>query len=202
MKKISLIISLIVLMANGYAQEIETLMIRDRQSKISYSGFGGPLLGVTQINKELGLTIGGKGGVVVNKKYAFGGIGFGMVNSPEFTGNNLSGNTNAQLQMSYGAGGVFFEYIFNIENLIHFSIPVNIMAGGIHIYDDNAETEIESSAFFIIEPGINIDLNVSKHYTQSLYISYRQALGSSLINLDDKNISGLNIGLIFKFGFR
>jgi hypothetical protein len=201
MKKTSLIISLIILMANGYAQEIETLMTKDRQSTTSYIGYGGPLLGTTQINKELGLTIGGRGGVVVNKKYAFGGIGFGMVNSPEFTGNNLSDNTNVQLQMSYGAGGVFIEYIFNIENLIHFSIPLNIMAGRINIYDKKAETEIESSAFFIIEPGINIDLNVSKHYTQSLYMSYRQALGSSLINLDDKNISGLNIGLIFKFGY-
>lgn len=199
MKKVSLIISLIVLMANGYAQEIETLITKDRQSTTSYIGFGGPLLGATQINKDLGVFIGGKGGVVVNKKVALGGIGFGMVNSPDFTGNNLSGNTDAQLQMSYGAGGVFFEYVFNIENLIHFSIPINIMAGGIHIYDDNAETEIESSALFIIEPGINIDINVSKHYTQSLYISYRQALGSSLINLDDKNISRLNIGLIFKF---
>ena len=103
--------------------------------------------------------------------------------------------------MSYGAGGVFFEYVFNIENLIHFSIPLNIMAGGINIYDSKTEIEIESSAFFIIEPGINIDLNVSKHYIQSLYISYRQVLGSSLVNLDDKNISGLNIGLIFKFGY-
>lgn len=201
MKKICLIISLIVLMANGYAQEIETLITKDRQSTTSYFGYGGPLLGATQINNVLGITIGGIGGVVVNKKYAFGGIGFGMLISPEFTGNNLSGNTDAQLQMSYGAGGVFFEYVFNIENLIHFSIPINIMVGGINIYDDKAEIEIESSAFFIIEPGINMNLNVSKHYTQSLYISYRQALGSSLINLDDKNISGLNIGLIFKFGY-
>lgn len=47
------------------------------------------------------------------------------------------------------------------------------MAGSINIYDSKAKIEIESSAFFIIEPGINIDLNVSKHYAQSLYISYR-----------------------------
>ena len=89
MKKISLMISLIVLMANGYVQEIETLMTKDRQSTTSYSGYGGPLIGATQINNELGLTIGGQGGVVVNNKFAFGGIGFGMVNSPEITGNNL-----------------------------------------------------------------------------------------------------------------
>ncbi len=102
--------------------------------------------------------------------------------------------------MSHGAGGVFFEYIFNFENIVHFSIPINIMAGGINIYENNMETEIESSAIFIFEPGINIDLRVSKHYTQSLYLSYKQALGVSLINIEDKNISGLNIGLIFKFG--
>jgi len=184
MKKVSLVITLIVLVAYGYSQEIETLIPNDKQSETSYSGFGGPLVGVTQINNELGIIIGGKGGIVFNDQYAFGGIGFGMVNRPGFTGDNLSDNTNAQLQMSYGAGGVFFEYIFSINNLIQFSIPLNIMAGGININDRNTEAEIESSAFFIIEPGINIDLNISKNYTQSLYISYRHALSCFfLLNL-------------------
>ena len=64
--------------------------------------------------------------------------------------------------MSFGAGGVYFEYIFNFGDIIEFSIPLNLMAGGIKIKESGMETEIESSAFFIIEPGINIDFHVSE----------------------------------------
>ena len=135
-----------------------------------------------------------------NRKFALGGIGFWKINTPGVSGNNLSDNVNAPLQMSYGAGGVFLEYILNSGGLIGFSIPLNLMAGGINIYDYHTNTEIESSEFFIIEPGISFDVNVSKIYTQSLYITYRQAIGSSLINLEDEDISGLNVGLVFNFG--
>jgi len=199
MKKVYFLLSLIVLTASIQAQETETLLNTEQQSVVSYSGYGGPLLLATGINNEFGFCIGGKGGAVFKEKLVFGGIGFGMVNTLEFTGNNLSDNLNTPLEMSFGAGGVFFEYIFNFGDLIEFSIPLNLMAGGIKINESGMETEIESSAFFIIEPGINIDFNVSDFYTQSFFISYRQAIGSSLINLDDNNISGLNAGLMFKF---
>jgi len=199
MKKVYSILSLIVLTASILAQETEILLNTEQQSEVSYSGYGGPLMLATGINNEFGFCIGGKGGAVFNEKLVFGGIGFGMVNTPKFTGNNLSDDLNTPLEMSFGAGGIFLEYIFNFGDRIVFSIPLNIMAGGIKIKESGMETEIESSAFLIIEPGINIDFHVSDFYTQSLFISYRQAIGSSLTNLEDENISGMNVGLIFKF---
>ncbi len=192
MKKVGLIISFMLIMANMNAQ--------DQQTSTSFSGYGGPFVSATQINDDLHLLIGGKGGVVINHKYAFGGLGYGMVYPTDFNGNDLSGNTNASLQKSFGAGGVFFEYIHNSGDLVHFTIPVNLMAGEMGIYEDDGETEIESSGLFIIEPGISLDLNVAETFTPSLYVSYRFALGSSLENIEDEDISGLNVGLIFKFG--
>ncbi len=188
------------LVGNLYAQESEALLNNDKQSKTSITGFGGPLIFATHINNELGLSIGGKGGAVFNEKFAFGGIGFGMVSPPGFSGNNLSDNVNTPMEMTFGAGGIFFEYILKSGDFIKFSFPLNLMAGGINIYESGMETEIESSAFFIFEPGISIDFKLSEHFTPSIYMSYRQALGSSLINLEDKDISGLNIGLMLKFG--
>ena len=198
MKKLSLIISILFIITSVYAQE--TFTTNESQSNTSISGFGGPMLGVTQLNNGLGLAIGGKGGAVFNKRFAFGGLGYGMVNTLEFIGDDLSGNTNATLQMTCGAGGIFFEYILNKGDLLRFSIPVNIMAGGVNIYDFDKENEIESSAFFIIEPGFNIDIKVSNSYTQSLFLSYRLALRSSMVNLSNDAISGLAAGLLFKFG--
>lgn len=199
MKKVYFLISLMVLTASIQAQQTDSPLSKGQQSGVRYSGYGGPLLLVTGINNELGFCIGGKGGAVLNETLVFGGLGFGMVNPLELTGNNLTDNFDVPLEMSFGAGGIFFEYIFNFGDRIQFSIPVNIMAGGIKIYESNSETEIESSALFILEPGINIDLYISGSYTQSFFVSYRQAIGSSLINLDDADISGVNVGMIFKF---
>lgn len=199
MNKVYFLISFLMLTAGIQAQQTYSPLSTGQQSEVSYSGFGGPLFLATGLNGELGFCIGGKGGAVLNESLVFGGLGFGMVHTLELTGNNMSDNLEAPLEMTFGAGGVFFEYIFNYGDRVEFSIPLNIMAGGIGIYESSTDTEVESSAMFILEPGINIDLNVSDYYTQSFFVSYRQAIGSSLVNLDDSNISGLNVGMIFKF---
>ena len=54
--------------------------------------------------------------------------------------------------------------------------------------------------FFILETGINLEFNVSKHFIPALNISFRQVLESSLTNLDNQDISGFSLGLMFKFG--
>lgn len=199
MKKVYLLISLVMLSAGLQAQETQTPLNTAGQSEVSYTVFGGPIAFATDINNALGICIGGKGGAIINESLAFGGLGFGMVNPLELTGNNLSDELNAALEMTYGAGGVFFEYIFNYGDRIEFSVPLNLMAGGVHVNENGTKTEIESSVFFIVEPGINIDLKISEFYSQSFFVSYRQAIGSSLINVDAADISGLNVGLMFKF---
>lgn len=103
MKKAFIIISLTLLVTNIQAQETKSLLSTYRSSVTSLSGNGGPLIFATQINDELRVSIGGNGGALFNRKYAFGGIGFWMINTPEFSGKNLSDNVNAPLQMSYGA---------------------------------------------------------------------------------------------------
>jgi hypothetical protein len=200
MNKVYFMISLMALSTSLLAQETQTLFNTGEQSELKYSGFGGPIFLATDFNNEIGICIGGKGGVVINETLAFGGIGFGMVNPLEFAGSNLSDDENTPLEMTYGAGGVFFEYIFNYGDRVEISVPLNLMAGGVNVNEPGTVSKVESTTFFLVEPGINIDLKISEFYTQSFFISYRQAIGSSLINVDAANISGLNVGLMFKFG--
>jgi hypothetical protein len=119
------------------------------------------------MNNATGLGIGGKDGALITNYLVFGGLGFGTVSPLEFVGNNLSDEINVPLEMTFGAGGVFFEYIINPGDRIEFSVPLNFMAGGVHVYEICTETKIESSAMFILEPGINIDLKISEFYSQS-----------------------------------
>ena len=182
----------------GFSQEIKTSFSNDSLKSLSFGGYGGPLIEAPHINNDWGLVIGGKGGVVINRKFALGGIGKSLVSSNNFLGDNLNGNEVASLNLSYSAGGLFGEYFFKLENPFHISIPINLMAGGISVNESNCE--IESSGILIIEPGINLEFYISKYFIPALNVSYRQVLGSSLVNLGNQDVSGVNIGLMLKFG--
>lgn len=198
MKKINLIILLLVLSTFSFAQEIRTLTSID--SVKTFGGYGGPLIETTKIINDWGVLFGGKGGFIMNRKIAFGGIGTAMVNNPVFMGNSLSESTEAPLQLEYASGGVFFEYFFNLERPVHFSIPVNIMGGGITVNEENTNNEIESSGMFVIQPGINMEFNMTKHFIPTVYVTYRQVLASSLVNFDNRDLSGISVGILLKFG--
>lgn len=198
MKKINLFILLLALSTYSYSQEIRTLTPIDTAK--TFGGYGGPLIEITQVNNDWGALFGGKGGFIVNRKFAFGGVGMAMVNNPVFIGNSLSGSSDTPLQLSYASGGVFIEYFFKLESPVHFSIPVNIMGGGITINEKNTNKEIESSGMFVLQPGLNVEFNMTKHFIPTVYVTYRQILASSLVNFDNKDLSGISIGLLLKFG--
>jgi hypothetical protein len=200
MKKTSLLIVFLASLTGLNAQETTPEVPTESKTETNLSGYGGFFISGNLIDDDLGIFMGGKGGIVLNNQFGFGGIGYGIINPIEFEGDNLSGKSDALLDKSYGAGGVYFEYILNSDDFIHFSFPVNLMAGGISVYEVDTETEIESSSFFILEPGACIDFKITDSFTSSLYVSYKYAFGSSLTNIEDEDISGLNIGLVFKFG--
>jgi hypothetical protein len=198
MKKTVLFIALMSIYATSFSQEIKTLFNNDSTKTKSVGGYGGPFINATQMNNDWGVMLGGKGGVVFNRNFAFGGVGMAMVSNATFTGDDLNGNKNTPLELSYGVGGLFFEYIFKLDKPIHFSVPLNVLAGGVTVSEN--EVEIESSAIFVLEPGINVEFNFSEHFIPGITFSYRQVFGASLTNISNQDISGINIGLMLKFG--
>ena len=184
----------------GFSQEIKTLFQSDSLKTNTYGGYGGPIIKATQVNNDWGLLIGGQGGVLINRKFALGAIGQSIIRDKDFIGDNLNGENQSPLSFVYGAGGIFFEYIFNLERPIHISIPLNLMAGGVVVNDNTTTTKVESSGNFIIEPGINLEFNLSKHFVSAINVSYRQVFGTSLVNIHNEYLSGVSMGLILKFG--
>lgn len=185
----------------GLSQEINTVFSNGSSAPKSLGGYGGPLIEAANVNNDWGVFLGGKGGVIINQKFAFGGVGKALVSTIEFSGDDLEGHNEAPLSLTSGAGGVFVEYISNLESPIHFSIPVHLMGGGVSIEDATSDgVEIESSGIFVIEPGINLEFNLARNFIPGIHLSYRQVFGSSLVNLSNQDLSGVNIGLVFKFG--
>ena len=140
MNKNILIASFMIFAVNLLSQEEP---VENKETKIntifneglkikSWGGYGAPIVGGTQIKGNMSVYTGGKGGVIINRKYAFGGVGMGFPPGVRFNGDDLKGNKDATLRLDMGMGGLFFEYLHNVESSVNFSIPINFMIGGGH----------------------------------------------------------------------
>ncbi len=207
MKKISLILFCSILTTACFSQELNTIVSRDTSKALIIGGYGEPFGGYTMLNDDDGLMLGIKGGMMFNRKFGFGPIAKVNIGLWEFQGNNLNLNDSANLELYMGSVGIFVEYVFKMEKKVHFSIPVNIMIGGIGINedsgfkdDDQKPENVESSGVFIIEPEINVDFNMAKFFIPSLKVGYRAVFGSQLVNVEDSDLSGVYFGIGLKFG--
>ena len=216
MKKISLLFILAIFTTLSYAQDINTFGKRDTSKAFVLGGYGEPFAGATTLNGDWGVMIGIKGGMLFNRKFGFGPIAKVNIGLWEFQGNNLNFNDSANLELYMGSVGLFLEYHFKMEKKIHFSVPVNIMFGGVTINEDlgymseeedmgfgkenGSRNEVESAGIFVIEPELNIDFNVAKFFIPSLKFGYRAVFGSQMVNVVDSDLSGVYFGVGLKFG--
>ena len=197
------------------AQEAKTLFGGDNEIKIG--GYGAFDIKFTQLDgKFSGLLLGGRGGVIINSMFSIGGAGYGIlptkrVNCPIpehiYETNNF---------WTGGYGGLFVEYINSSNSLLHFTANTLIGAGGItyvnHSSNYNSwdwQNEIRRShpisVVFVVEPGINLELNVSEFFRMNFGASYRYSPNFEWKYKDEDIVpntafNGLSINLGFKFG--
>ncbi len=210
MKKVSLIVMLALIANLSFSQEMKTLFKKDTTKGNTYGGFGAPFVGLGTLNDgnkdSWGTFVGGKGGLIKNHRFAFGGIGAAVIGNASTA---MSDTTVIERQhdttrtpyrhnMFMGYGGIFIEYIFNFDAPVHVSLPLNIAVGGLSAAGTHSNGTVKSSALFLLEPGINFEFNFSKHFVPALTVGYRIATGNS--TAASKAASGLNVGLILKFG--
>ena len=180
---------------NEPQRQIKTLA---GNQKISHGGYGAFSIYYSKINGENALLVGGKGGWVINHRLTLGLAGYGFVNDLEVNyfddkkGMNLSG----------GYGGLLIEPIIMPYELVHLTVPVLIGAGGVTYFDNNwwKDHIYPSKAFFVFEPGLELELNIIKFMRIGLGISYRITSDIGIDNMKSKNLDALSGGISFKFG--
>jgi hypothetical protein len=184
----------IALMTCTVAAQQQTLI----NEKIESGGYGGPVLSVGQINGQSGVFMGGQGGWIINHRLVIGGLGYGLVN-------NVTVEGVQNLIMNFGCGGALIEYIVASDRLVHASIQSMIGAGGVR-YDvkdykyDHDKPDYSEDAFFVLEPGANLILNVSKNFRIGAGVSYRYVNGVDYKTLTDSDLSGVSAKVFMKFG--
>lgn len=187
--------------------EIKTLFGSD----ISNGGYLAATANYSEINGHDALTIGGRFGWVIDHKLTIGLAGYGFANDIYI--DNVDANEGYNLAGGYG--GLFLEPIIAPKFPVHVSFPVLFGVGGVAYNkevghwekDDDGDENYEydyytedSDAFVIIEPGVEIEMNVVKNLRIAFGATYRYAYDINLINTDSDILDGLSYGITFKIG--
>lgn len=197
--------------------EVKTIFGRNKNH--SNGGYGALMVGYSEIMDRDALLIGARGAWVIDHNFAIGMGGYGFMTDPQ-----LDPVKNEEYEISGGYGGLILEPIIGSKKPVHLSFPLLIGAGGVAYnkhwqdydrdYDyENPDNYEDSDAFFVLEPGVEIEFNMLKFFRVALSASYRY---TSDINLSYKEttfgaptpnvigtqdmLRGFNYGLVLKFG--
>src|SRR6056297_151816 len=222
MKKILTLVLLTLMLQVSFAQENEEkkrnddiqTIFSDKNLKFS-GGFIAPELKTGNIYDDNGILVGGRMGAIFNDRFTIGLGGSGLTAKSSFDCDldaMIPGN-ETKVRIGMGYGGLALEYAFFSKKAIHFTIPVLIGAGGFIFYEDEGDlwdddfNELDNTAAFIIEPGVNVELNLFKHFRFNVGASYRLVQGTVLDDnglgavVSDEDLSDFVINASLKFGF-
>ena len=197
------ILSILLLFAAGtvQAQEEETLLSGGLES----GGYGAPVVKFTNFKGEFAVMAGGYGGWLINHSFLLGGGGYGLA-----TQHHLASSSGSEIfpdngRIEFGYGGGILEYIFSPKAVIHSTISLLIGGGAVSVgqhWEDytNWMHGYQADGVFVLEPSLNVELNVTTFFRVNAGGSYRYVSGVSTAGLTNADLSGASINLALKFG--
>ncbi len=128
-----------------------------------------------------------------------------MVNTSE-----LNLQIPEHLYLVGGYGGFFVEPIIAPNFPVHVSIPIMIGGGGLALnestwHDQNWDHNYnyqpyDWDSYFVLEPGVEVEMNVVKFFRIALGGSYRYTSNLHISYLPKDMMCGFNGYVTFKFG--
>ena len=99
-----------------------------------------------------------------------------------------------------GYGGVELGYVHRPDELVHVALGLLIGGGGVAWRRDGQSDGQVDDAFFVVEPEVDVVLNVTSFLRVAVGVSYRFAQGVELFDLRDADLSGFGGLVVLKFG--
>lgn len=215
MTRISIL--LLVLAFSGYTfaqedQDIYEIENRDKEittlfggQHLSHGGYGSISVNYSEINSKQALLIGGRGSWIIGHWFGLGIGGNGFFNDYTTITTN---NEQREANLTGGYGGMVFEPIIFPKFPVHISLPVLVGAGGIayatnSLYDYYNEEDFfieDTYAFFIVEPGVELELNMLRYFRLAFGGYYRYTNNIELYNTPEDVLHGFSGGVTLKFG--
>lgn len=216
MKKILLLNLLILVSLTAFSQddfasntEIKTLIHKGAKIR----GFMAFDMKLSDIHKYNSLLVGGHMGLILQDHLMIGGGGYGISSTNKFDGVDSNGDAQ-ELYIFGGYGGIVLGYTVAPREIIHISFPVLIGGGGFEVSDSNisrtvrdqdfinSDHRVEYSSAFVVEPGVEAEINITKFFRLGFGGSYRivQGVNLNINNITDKDLTSWSTHISFKFG--
>jgi len=196
-----------------YAQDVN----RDFQHKNTLLGekpFTGAFIGVSvksgETNNQQDMWLGGEVAGTFDHNLSIGLAGYGLVSTVK--GNNMAFN-NRTLHYQSGYGGLFVEPAAFSNRVLNVSFPTVLGAGGIAetivggVIDELDNFDLDendfyhSDIFWVVEPGVALNLNISGWMKLGAGVSYRQTFDLNLPNTSSEVMNGINGNVFLKLGW-
>lgn len=116
----------------------------------------------------------GSAGLLINRRFSIGGAFYASAN--EFT---PSGEADPNLYLDLYYGGLRAEYIWNPDGLVHLSFPVTVGFGEAEMDLRRGERDFNEAYFFFVEPGVQVEVNLTSYLRLVAGGTYRFASGMS-----------------------
>jgi hypothetical protein len=166
-------------------------------SAVKVSEIWTPEVKINSIQGDAGTLIGFYGGAVFNRAFLLG----------------ISGGLNlSHPAINCGYFGAVGQYIYKPANLWHCSGQILLAYGSTKDYENPKSGlldnfwNISGASFFLMEPGINLELNLSKRLTLVAGVSYRFVSGLDennenvqITHVTNEDLSGINFNIGLKF---
>jgi hypothetical protein len=182
------------------SKEIKTLLGRNRAGG-GYCAFN---TGYSVIDDKHAVLFGGRFGWIASHSIGLGIGANGFINEYHY-----EPSLNRNVFLAGGYGGLYIEPILFPRSPVHLSFPVLFGAGGISYVskesDMNNNLIEDSEAFLLIEPAVEIELNLTRFCRFAIGATYRlpTAFDVGLTGTPKANaqsIRGASVTAAIKFG--
>lgn len=157
--------------ASAPAEEATEILFQPKQM---FPAQGGPAVKYASFPAGRGVLVGGTGGVVLGEHWGLGFAGYSLATE-------LLADVDSfkrDIGMSYG--GLRADYSFLSRRLFYVNVAALTGLGQSWSVTRQVGAQREYATFFIVEPELNLMLNVTREIRVGLGISYRSTAGADL----------------------
>lgn len=204
MRKIFIIISVILVSINLFAQDDDEFRTIFDGGINKIRGFGGPTMTFSVIDGEFAHLMGGGGGLILNDQLIIGGFGMGLTNYIDAKENlNDNGVDDYEgLEVDYSFGGLWFGYIIKGKYPIHPVIHTQIGWGHVNLVEQDHWDSGYNGSIFVLNPILELEMNITRFFRLAVGANYRLNYSmKKLEKYENKHLSGPGGFLSFKFGW-
>lgn len=147
---------------------------------------------------EGSLIVGAQGGWILDHKYVLGLGVYGLSTSIKAEERwEIAG-----LITIFNYGGLMLSYIHHSYRLVHAETTMLIGVGEVNYRDEDYWAKYpKGDNFIVIEPGINLILNVTRNLRAGMGLGYRHVERVNIIGMDRSDVSGVNFNLLLQVGY-